>query len=118
MLIKRIVIVASAVVSCLAMLEGQPSTQQLLIEKMGGRWDVQEPGQSARHMGEKYEVLTTDCKILCLEMPCTLWYSTEIEGKVVIEELVFPAPPKRLLKHWISVPAPQGPPVARMAAEL
>jgi hypothetical protein len=118
MLIKRIVVVVSAVACWHPMLEGQEATQQLLIERIGGKWEVQAPGQSPRPMGGKYDVLTTAFKIHCLELPCSLSYSTEREGKIVTDELVFPIPPKRLLTQWILVPAPKDPPVARMAAEL
>jgi hypothetical protein len=116
--ITRLLCVAAAVLSTVAV-HAQPATDLWLIHNTGGgEWSIQEGGQKLRVM-DKYEVLTRSVRITCRKAPCTLLYLTETG-----ETSAFPPPPFKPLKLAESfvvpavVPAQAKPPAGRRAADF
>jgi hypothetical protein len=134
MYLERLLIVCAVVAPLPA--AGQSGAYQWLIEKMEGKWEVQDEGQPARPLAGKYEILIPSSKVRCVEsagditpppaskaskkkapeMPpnCALKYTLS-DGQTAY----LPLTPK--LNVWVSlseVPPPQGPPVAPTSAEL
>jgi hypothetical protein len=135
MCFERILIICAALAPLPA--AGQSGGYQWLIEKMEGKWEIQDEGQAARPLAGKYEILVPSSKVRCVESAggptsptaaskagkkkapepppnCTLKYTLS-DGQTAD----LPVTPK--LNVWISlseIAPPQGPPVAPTSAEL
>lgn len=89
----------------------QSTSNQWLIERVTGSWEVRE-GQRVRRIGGKFDVLTVGSQVRCVAGPCQLEYS--VDGGPA--KPLFPKPPA--LSQWVAVPQPKEPPVARTAADM
>jgi len=117
MLDTRVIRVAGALIFSGIVLGSDVPEVQWMIESMEGVWKIEEPGQAARKMTGKYEVLTSGCRIQCTKGPCKLTYSFMVaDGSVKFKEL-----PVRKLNQWISMGAladSAGTPVIRSIVDL